>query len=883
MKSLFIIDTMSIIFKSYYAMIRNPLYSPSGFPTSAIYGFFNQFFKILDVYKPEYLVLAYDAKEKTFRHEQYEAYKSSRVKIPEDLIPQIEKIKEIVEILKIPSIIKPGYEADDIIGSLSNYFSNQNIPCYIISPDKDLLQLINQNTFVIRSLKSFDDFILYDTNKFIEEYGFEPQYMIDYLALVGDSSDDIPGVKGLGEKSVLPLIRDYQTIENIYNNIDKLSSSIQKKLLENKDNAFISKQLATVKKDLQIDTNLQNYFLQKSDITKVIEIFNELNIKSLQSKVVVFFSNNISTTTSSKQEIINNHQIVEITTKEELKKLISKLPFVISLTIKNITNKNYITNIDTINISFGQNIIYQISNDIDTDLFGNTTKPNSITIDDIKLFFESINTNTTQIITDNAKNIFQAFNFLNIKSHMRIFDISIAHYLLDPETSHNIEDIIKEYFDNNYQIINNPPILYFQKLLPILLTKLEEKSLTKLYFELELPLCYVLASVEQTGIKIDLDILNELQILLNNNIADTLKQIYQLAGQEFNVNSPKQLGSILFEHLKLTPVSKTKTGYSTDAQALEELKNAHPIIEHIILYRTYSKLLNTYIEALPKYICEETGRIHAQFNQTLTSTGRISISNPNLQNIPIRSEIGKEIRKTFIAFDSNSQLLSADYSQIELRILAHFTQDKVLKYAFENNLDIHSQTASEIFNVNIKDVDANMRRAAKTINFGIIYGLGPFGLKTRLGISSTEAKDIIQQYFKKFSGIYDYIEETKEFARKNGYTDTLLGRRRYFKNINSKNKVVASYEERAAINHPIQGTAADIIKKAMIEIHKYLNENNLACKLLLQIHDELLFNVTDNEVDLLKHVIKQIMETTIKLNVPLVVEIGTGKNWLDAH
>lgn len=883
MKSLFIIDTMSIIFKAYYAMIRNPLYSPSGFPTSAIYGFFNQFLKILEIYKPEYLVLAYDAKEKTFRHEQYEAYKSSRVKIPEDLIPQIEKIKEIIEFLKIPSIIKPGYEADDIIGSLTNYFSSQNIKCYILSPDKDLLQLINQNTFVIRSLKSFDEFKLYDFNKFLDEFGFEPQYIVDYLALIGDSSDDIPGVKGLGEKSVSPLIKEYHTIENIYNNIDKLSPSIQKKLIENKDNAFLSKQLATIKKDLQIDNYIENYRLTKVDITKVIEIFNELNIKSLKDKIISNFSKNIISINSSNHFSYNQVKIHPITTKDELKKFINKLPLVISLTIKNKYNKNFITNIETINISFGQNNIYQIQNDTNTDLFGNSLNKNSINIDDIRYFFEIINVSSTQIVTDCSKSLFHCLNFLNLKPKMRIFDISIAHYLIDPEISHDIDDIIKEYIDNDYQANSIPQILYFQNLLALLLNRLVEKNLINLYNELEIPLSYLLAKIEQTGIKIDTNIIEELKTILYDNIKNTENKIYELANQEFNINSTKQLGQILFEHLKLTPVSKTKTGYSTDAQALEELRSAHPIIEHIILYRTFTKLLNTYVEALPKHICEETGKIHAQFNQTLASTGRISISNPNLQNIPIRSDIGKEVRKTFVAFDTSSELLSADYSQIELRILAHFSQDKVLQYAFENNLDIHSQTASEIFNININDVDTNMRRAAKTINFGIIYGLGPYGLKTRLGISSSEAKDIINQYFKKFTGIYDYIEETKKFAKSNGYTETLLGRRRYFKNINSKNKVVASYEERAAINHPIQGTAADIIKKAMIEINKFIEENNLRSRIILQIHDELLFNVPNNEIEIVQTAIKQLMETTITLNIPLIVEIGKGKNWFDAH
>lgn len=883
MKSLFIIDSMSIIFKAYYAMIRNPLYSPNGFPTSAIYGFFNQLFKILDVYNPEYLVLTYDSKEKTFRHEEYEAYKSSRIKIPEDLIPQIEKIKEIVNLLNIPSIIKPGYEADDIIGTLSKIFTEQKINCYILSPDKDLLQLINEHTFLVRTIKSFDDFILYDTNKFIQDYGFEPKYMIDFLALVGDSSDDIPGVKGLGEKSVIPLIKEFNTIENIYNNIDKVPPKIQTKLLEGKDNAFLSKKLATINKDIPLDNNIENYQLKKIDTTEVIKIFNELNIKSLQQKVIHHFSSNLNTTKTHQQQE-TKIEIAEINTKKELNEFIKKLPYVISIVINNKIENNLITSISSIEISFGQNIVYKIVLDTETDLFGNISNPNSITNEDLNKFFQNINSNTSLLITENSKSLFHTLNFLKIEPKMKIFDLTIAHYLLDPEASHKIEDIIKENITSiNPNLSNQYNIVYFQQLLPILKQKLDDKNLTNLLNDIELPLSKTLTKIEFNGIKIDTKTLHELGITLKEKLQETEKTIYQLAGEEFNINSPKQLSTILYEKLSLKPVSKTKTGLSTDAQTLDELKSEHLIIEHIINYRTYTKLLNTYIEALPKYIHPDTGKIHAQINQILASTGRLTISNPNLQNIPIRTELGKEIRKAFVSYDDNSLLLSSDYSQIELRILAHFTQDKTLKYAFENNLDIHSQTAAELFNINIKDVDTNMRRTAKTINFGIIYGLGPFGLKTRLGISSTEAKEIIQNYFKKFSGIYDYIEDTKKFAKQNGYTETLLGRKRYFKNINSQNKVVASYEERAAINHPIQGTAADIIKKAMIDIDNYITHNRLQSKMILQIHDELLFNIIKTELDFIKSAIKQIMENTIQLDVPLNVEMGIAKNWLEAH
>ncbi|HOP49046.1 MAG TPA: DNA polymerase I [Ignavibacteriales bacterium] len=884
MKSLFIVDSMALIFKSYYAMINNPLKSPSGFPTSAIYGFYNQLFKIIETYKPEYLILTYDAKEKTFRHEEYEQYKSSRIKIPEDLIPQIEKIKELNNLLQIPSIIKPGYEADDIIGSLSNYFSQKNVKCYIISPDKDLLQLINRYTFIIRPKN--DDIQLYDIDKFVSEFNFEPQYMVDYLALVGDASDDIPGVKGLGPKTVQPLIEKYKTIENLYDHIDELANSVKNKLLENKENAFLSKKLATIHKEIELPFDIEFYKLKKIDIEPVINELNTLGIKNIQTKIFEYFRLPSTHIRNDVNGYENNYNEIEIKSKDELNSLKKKLPLLFSLRCFLKDDKNYIIGIDKLELAFDNTTKYviKISND-NLDLFGNSIDNNSITNNEIKDLLEYLNYKSNFVITDSAKNIYKAYYFFDIQPQFQLFDIPLAHYLLAPEASRKIYDIsqstlkisINETSFNNYQI------LYYQQITQNLITKLKENNLQDLLKDIEIPLAKVLANIENNGIRIDLNILKELKNNLRKEILKIENNIYKLAGQIFNINSPKQLQEILFQKLNLKPVTKSKTGYSTDAQVLEELKNEHPIIEQLINYRTYTKLLNTYIETLPEYISKETDKIHAQINQNIAATGRLSISNPNLQNIPIRTDIGREIRKAFIPYDSNSVLISADYSQIELRILAHFSKDKVLVTSFQNNLDIHTQTASELYGVNINDVTPEMRRAAKTINFGIIYGLGPYGLKTRLNISNTEAKEIISKYFKKFSGIFEYIEETKKFAKENKFTQTLFNRKRFFENIDSKNKILASYEERAAINHPIQGTAADLIKKAMIELQNFIISNNYQTKIILQIHDELLFNVPNNEIDIMKSQIKYIMENTVHLSVPLLVEVGVGNNWYEAH
>ncbi|MEG8947425.1 DNA polymerase I [Rosettibacter firmus] len=924
-KKFVIIDAMALAYKGYYAFISRPLMTSKGEPTSAVYGFVSQLLKIIEDTKPDYIAVAFDSKEKTFRHEKYENYKSSREEMPEDMIQQLNRIKEIIEAFRIPIYILPGYEADDLIGTAVKKAAKEGFLCYAITPDKDFIQLVSENIKLIKPGKTTDEIITIDEEKVREEYGFEPKQMIDFLALVGDSSDDIPGVAGIGPKTALPLIQKFKTLENIYKNLDKIDKqSIANKLIESKENAFLSKELATINTNVPFEINFEEAKFQKPDLEKLLKIFGELEFKTFVSRIKKIFSDEVSEIQTIPAEIKpstnENIQVYDktkvkyhlITSEDDAKKLANTLSSSDLFVFDTETDSLNTFEANLAGCSFAtkpkEAWFVAINPHKETGGLFYANLSERLPVDRfIKIFKPIFENKKIKKVCQNGKYDIGILRKYGINVENFYFDTMLASYVIDPDQKHGMDELSEKYL--NYKPIplleligsKKTPEKIFEveaerlaeyscedaditfRLYKILDEILKKEGLDKVAYEIEFPLVPVLEDMERTGVKIDTKILQDfskdLQILLDNYS----NEIYRLAGEKFNINSTQQLQKILFEKLKLPETSKTKTGFSTDARALESLKGTHPIIDIIMDYRQVSKLKSTYTDALPDLINPQTGRIHTTYNQTAASTGRLSSNDPNLQNIPIRSELGKEIRRAFIPHDKNFVILSADYSQIELRIMASICGDETLISAFKNGEDIHRRTAALVFKVNPEEVTPDMRRKAKEVNFGILYGLGPFGLKTRLGISQSHAKEIFENYFNSFKKVKQFMEDSIRKAQQKGYAETLMGRRRYLRNINSKNKVVRQFEERVAINMPVQGTAADMIKLAMIKIYNELKKRKAQTKMILQVHDELVFDAHKNEVDELKFVIKDLMENALPLNIPVVVDIGIGDNWLDAH
>ncbi|MEW6653104.1 MAG: DNA polymerase I, partial [Bacteroidota bacterium] len=895
-KKFVIIDAMALAYKAYFAFISRPLYTAKGEPTSAVYGFINQLFKITEYTKPNYIAVAFDSKEKTFRHELYENYKSSRQAMPEDMIPQIQRIKDVIEAFNIPIYILPGYEADDLIGTAVTEAAKSGFDCYAITPDKDYIQLVTENIRVVKPGKSTEEIVIIDEDKVREEMGFDPEQMVDYLALVGDSSDDIPGVAGIGPKTAVPLIQEFKTIENIYKNIDKVDKqNIKNKLLENKENAFLSKELATIKIDTPFHMNFEEAKFEKPNLEKLLALFTELEFKTFPAKLKKVFVDSVP---AENENIIVNRNEVEpekaitdsvtsfdrtkvkyklILTAKEAKELAGKLSAADLFVFDTETD-----GLDTFNVklagcafSIKPKEAYFVATNPSREsssLFSSDLS-DRIPVDEFIKIFKPIFENTTsKKICQNGKYDIAVLRTYGINVENFFFDTMLASYVIEPDQKHGMDDLSQKYL--GYQPISLIELIGSKKtpenifevepeklsdyscedaditfrLYHILSKELKKEGLEKLAFEVEFPLVTVLEDMEREGIRIDNNILksfsSDLQILLDNYT----REIYKHAGEEFNINSTQQLQRILFDKLQLPPTTKTKTGYSTDAKSLEALRGSHEIIDEISVYRQVNKLKSTYADSLPLLINPKTGRVHTSYNQSLVSTGRLSSNDPNLQNIPIRTELGKEIRKAFVPRDKNHVILSADYSQIELRIMASICSDETLVAAFKNNEDIHKRTAALVFRVDPNDVTQDMRRKAKEVNFGILYGLGPFGLKTRLGISQQHAKEIIDNYFMSFKNVKQFMDDAVKSAQKKGFSETLLGRRRYLRNINSNNRMLRQFEERVAVNMPIQGTAADMIKLAMIKIHNALQKDKFASKMVLQVHDELVFDVQKDEL-----------------------------------
>ncbi len=925
-KKFVIIDAMALAYKGYYAFISRPLTTSKGEPTSAVYGFISQLLKIIEDTRPDYLAVAFDSKEKTFRHDRYENYKSSRETMPEDMVPQIQRIKEVIDAFEIPLYILPGFEADDLIGTAVKKAEEMGLQCFAITPDKDYIQLITPNVKVIKPGKSTDEIIILDEKKVREEYGFEPKQMIDYLALVGDSSDDIPGVAGIGPKTALPLIQQFKSLENIYKNIDEIEKpGIVNKLKENKENAFLSKELATIHTEVPFEFNLENAKYEKPDLEKLTKLLAELEFRSFIVKVKKLYIDEVSETAVEEKiieepEIAENIQVFEknkvkynlISDAKGAKELAEKLGKTDKFVFDTETDS-----LDTLNVnlagcafSLKPKEAYFVAvnpQPQSSGLFAADLTDRIAVGEFINIFKPLFENKEIKKICQNGKYDISVMRHYGINVTNFYFDTMLASYVIDPDQKHGMDDLSENYL--NYKPIPLRDLIGPKKsadkifeveinrlsdyscedaditfrLYELMKPILKKEGLEKVAYDIEFPLVPVLEDMERTGVKIDINSLQafslDLQILLDNYSAS----IFKHAGENFNINSTQQLQKILFEKLKLPTTNKTKTGYSTDVRALESLRGEHEIIDILMEYRQVAKLKSTYADSLPNLINSKTGRVHTTYNQTVASTGRLSSNDPNLQNIPIRSDLGKEIRKAFVPRDKNHIILSADYSQIELRIMASICGDETLSNAFRNKEDIHRRTAALVFNVAPEEVNADMRRKAKEVNFGILYGLGPFGLKSRLGISQNEAKAIIDNYFNSFKKVRNFMNDSIKNAQKKGFAETLTGRRRFLKNINSNNRIVRQFEERVAINMPIQGTAADMIKLAMIKIYNELGKKKFKSKMVLQVHDELVFDAHKDEIDELIPLVKKLMEDSLPLNVPIAVDTGVGDNWLDAH
>lgn len=916
-KKFIIVDSLAMAYKAYFAFQSRPLYTKKGEPTSAVFGFVNQLIKIYEDFKPDYIAAAFDSKEKTFRHEMYKEYKATRSDMPDDMVPQLARIKEVVETLKIPILILPGYEADDIIGSISKLATKEGFLTYMISPDKDYIQLVTKTAHLIRPGRSGDEYTLLDPPTVLEKYEFKPEQMIDYLSLVGDTSDNIPGARGIGDKTATKLIKEFGDIDTIYKKVDEVKpDGVKKKLLDSQENVMLSRKLVTIDTDIPYKFDFKKAIMEKPDLDKLKNLFMELEFIRAYQRVVEYFNKSGEpvkeaevTSEDMGQSVFSSDtkKYTLVKTKKEmldLAKLLKKQKlFVFDTETDSLDRLN--ANMVGCAFSFKKDTGYYVPVHY---TISDSSWPVECTIDTFKEIFTDIfEDGKIHKVCQNGKYDISILRNYDINVNGFHFDTMIASYILDPDQKHNMDELSRR--ELNYDPIplssligekKDPTKIYAvaidrianysaedadvtYQLYEILSKKIKANKQDKLAYEIEFPLVNCLEEMERSGIRVDTKTLKQQSKELGKIIEEETAAIHEIAGQIFNVGSPTQLQKILFDNLKLPPTKKIKTGYSTDAQSLESLRGEHEIIEHILTYRQVTKLKSTYTDSLPGLINPTTGRIHSSFNQTVAATGRLASLDPNLQNIPIRTDLGRDIRKAFVPRDKDYILLSADYSQIELRIMAHLSADEYLVNAFKKGQDIHRSTAALVFGTKPEDVTADMRRKAKEVNFGILYGIGVFGLKTRLGIPQAQAKEIIDGYFKTFKRVRSFMDDIVQSAKEKGYAETISGRRRYLKNINSKNFAVRQFEERVAINMPIQGAAADMIKIAMVNLYEHFKKKNYKSRMVLQVHDELLFDVYKPELEEIRAVVKDKMENAMKLKVPITVDSGVGDNWLDAH
>jgi len=940
-KRLFLLDAYALIFRGYYALIKNPRINSKGMDTSAILGFTNSLLDVIKREKPDHLAVAFDKGGSHIRSEAFPEYKSNRLQTPEAIKIAIPYIHKILEAMHIPIIEKEGFEADDLIGTLAKQAEKEGFKTYMVTPDKDFAQLVSENIFMYKPSRMGNGIEVWGIPEVQQKFEVEhPEQVIDFLGMMGDAIDNIPGLPGVGEKTAKKFIKEYGSMENLLAHSHELKGKMKEKVEENKELGLLSKRLATIILDCPVTFNEKDYELNHPDFEKVNEILKELEFRRIAESFNRIFKlpsetpKNIQKeeiADSKKQQPASEHQFDlfsipstvtdneafsagDKTTKNTnhlyqsvnspfsrklfLEKLLMQKS--VSFYIETIGENLFETDLAGISFSYekGKGYYVPLSED---------KEETQRILEELCPFFEN---KTIEKIGHDLKNSVKVLSNHKIEIKGKLFDIMLAHYLINPDMRHDLMVLSETYlnykpFDLNALVgkkrknqisireldlkkqteyaVENADVAF--QLKDFFEKELNEFNLTKLFDDIEMPLLRVLAAMELEGIKMDDEFLNSLSEKLVEDIQHLENEIYKEANIEFNLASPKQLGDVLFEHLKLTEKpKKTKTGqYATGEEILSKLAAKHQIVKNILEWRGLVKLKNTYVDALPNQIDKKTGRVHTTYSQAVAATGRLSSNNPNLQNIPMRTERGRQVRKAFVARDENYTLVSADYSQIELRIIAALSNDESMIKSFRNLEDIHAATAAKIFDVPLNEVTRTQRGEAKAVNFGIIYGQGAFTLAEQLNKSRSEAKELIDNYYKTFPKLKEFIASQMELAREQGYVETILGRRRYLKNINSQNAVVRAGDERNAVNAPIQGSAADIIKIAMINIYKLLNDGNYKSKMLLQVHDELVFDVHKDELDDLEPKIKQEMEHAFTFSVPLTVELGEGKNWLEAH
>jgi len=942
-KRLFLVDAYALIFRGYYALIKNPRINSKGLDTSAIMGFMNSLLDVIKREKPDHLAVCFDKGGSAERTELYRAYKANRDATPEAIKIAVPYIEEILRAMHIPIMVKEGFEADDVIGTLSKQAEKEGYKTFMVTPDKDFAQLVSENIFMYKPRfgGGYDIWGVEEVKKNFEVEN--PLQVIDFLGMMGDASDNIPGLPGVGEKTAKKFIADFGSMENLLANTHQLSGKMKEKIEAAKDLGMLSKKLATIMLDVPVQFNADDFTLDQPDLEKVTGIFNDLEFRNLLVNFTNTFSQNnaqnntediaekptitekkLPVNTSNQFDLFaspgsgnvseidiasgfktienTSHFYQHINSPFSRKILIDKLMQQKSVCFDTETTGLRALEVALIGISFS----YEIGKGYYVSFPENQEETKTI-LEEFRMFFESEN---IEKIGHNLKYDLKVLSNYDIQAKGPLFDTMIAHYLINPDMRHNMDVLAETYL--NYQPVSITELIgkkgknqlsmraisikeqteYAVEDADITLQlknhftkELETGNVTKLFNEVELPLVSVLTSMEIEGININTDFLKELSIALTDDIDRLEKAIYSHAGEEFNIASPKQLGVVLFENLKLIDKpKKTKTGqYATGEDVLSYLAKDHQIIRDILEYRQYNKLKSTYVDALPNEINPKTGRIHTEYAQAVAATGRLSSNNPNLQNIPIRTERGREVRKAFIPRNKDYVLLAADYSQIELRIIAALSDEETMINAFKNGEDIHASTAAKVFNIPINEVTREQRSNAKTVNFGIIYGVSAFGLSNQTDLTRSEAKELIDTYYETYPKLKAYMSSQVDFARENGYVETVLNRRRYLKDINSRNAVVRGAAERNAVNAPIQGSAADIIKLAMINIHKRFEQENFKSKMILQVHDELVFDAHKDELEIIKPIIKHEMENAFSLKVPLDVEIGLGNNWLEAH
>lgn len=947
---LFLLDAYALIYRAYYAFIRTPRINSKGFNTSAILGFVNTLEEVLRKEEPTHIGVAFDPSGPTFRHEAYEQYKAQREETPEAIRLSVPIIKDIIRAYRIPILEVAGYEADDVIGTLATEAGKQGITTYMMTPDKDYGQLVSDKVYMYRP-KHDKGFEVMGVEEIKEKFDIQsPAQVIDMLGLMGDSSDNIPGCPGVGEKTAQKLISEFGSVENLLEHTDQLKGALKNKVETNKEMIIFSKFLATIKTDVPIQLKMEELVREEIDEEALRQIFEELEFRTLMERIFKRKTEAFSPTSTSKDnssfgelfaseeksagplfaqneaplqgnlfavnpangqgssensnlsslETLNvDYQLVD--TKDKRAEIIKKLITSEILSIDTETTSTEPMEAELVGMSFSvaENEAYYVPTPADR-------KEALKIVEEFKSLFE--NEKTVKVGQNIKYDIIVLHNY-GIEVKGELFDTMIAHYLLQPELRHNMDYLAEIYLNyktvhideligakgkNQKSMRDLPPENVYRyacedadvtlKLKGILEKELKAQGVEPLFLEIEMPLVRVLANIECNGVRIDTEALKQSSAHFTSRLEEIEKDIYGLAETTFNIASPKQVGEVLFDKLRIIEkAKKTKTGqYVTSEEVLESLRNKHPVIGKVLEYRGLKKLLSTYIDALPQLINPRTGKIHTSFNQAVTATGRLSSSNPNLQNIPIRDEDGKEIRKAFIP-DDGCEFFSADYSQIELRIMAHLSEDKNMIDAFMSGYDIHAATAAKIYKIDIKDVTSDMRRKAKTANFGIIYGISIFGLAERMNVDRKEAKELIDGYFATYPQVRSYMDKSIEVAREKGYVETIFHRKRYLPDINSHNATVRGYAERNAINAPIQGSAADIIKVAMIHIYQRFSAYNLKAKMILQVHDELNFSVPEQEKELVQQIVIEEMEQAYRMHVPLKADFGWGKNWLEAH